>query len=458
MKIFISEAKNIVGENGILVGDDVRNRASTYWNQQPMQAAAILRPASVVEVSACLRLCFEKGLSVVPIGGNTGLVEGTACGPDQIMLSLERMTKIESVDALSRTVTVEAGAILQTVQAKVREHQLMFPVDLGARGSCTIGGMIATNAGGFGVLRYGMMRDRVLGLEVVLADGTVVSSLNGYLKNNTGYDLKQLFIGSEGTLGIVTRAILRLEEDQTAETTALIALQSFAQVTQLMKHLDRALSGSLSAFEVMWGDFFALNTGELSALDSPFSAGYPFYVLVECQGHQAEELNRRFELALEQAFDGALLEDAVIAQSAGERASLWAIRETSEPEERFFDKTIGFDVSLSIADMEPYVSKLQSGLARLAGDASLLVFGHLADGNLHLTVGLHTPVCRKAIEHLIYDGLQEYGGGISAEHGIGLEKKGYLTITRKPEEIVLMRQIKATLDPHNRLNPGKIFD
>ncbi|MBK1885633.1 FAD-binding oxidoreductase [Marinobacter sp. DY40_1A1] len=458
MMEFIEQIRAIVGEKGVLTGDDVRSRPSTYWNHQPMQAAAIVRPASVAEVSACMRQCHEHGITVVPLGGNTGLVEGTACEPDQIMLSLERMNTIEQVDEVSRTVVVQAGTILQTVQAKVSEHQLMLPVDLGARGSCTIGGMIATNAGGFGVLRYGMMRERVLGLEAVLADGTVVSSMNGYLKNNTGYDLKQLFIGSEGTLGVVTRAVLRLEEHQTAETTALIALHSYSQVTQLLKHLDRALSGSLSAFEVMWGDFFALNTGEHSKLESPFAASYPFYVLVECQGNQADELRQRFELALEHAFENALLEDAVIAQSAGERASLWAIREISEPEERFFEITIGFDVSLSIADMDSYVSKVQGGLAQLASDATLLVFGHLADGNLHLTVGLHTPVDREAIEHLIYEGLKEYGGAISAEHGVGLEKKAYLAISRQPAELALMRQIKATLDPQNRLNPGKIFD
>lgn len=454
----IAEIKKIVGEKGVLAGDDVRSRVSTYWNQQPMQAAAIVRPASVAEVSVCLRWCHERGISVVPLGGNTGLVEGTACEPDQIMLSLERMNTIEQVDELSRTVTVEAGAILQAVQGRVTEHQLMFPVDLGARGSCTIGGMIATNAGGFSVLRYGMMRERVLGLEAVLADGTVVSALNGYLKNNTGYDLKQLFIGSEGTLGVVTRAVLRLEERQAAETTALIAFQSFEQVTLFLKHLDRALSGSLSAFEVMWRDFFALNTGELSQLDSPFTENYPFYAIVECQGNNADELRQRFEQALEQALEQTLLEDAVIAQSAGERASLWAIRETSEPEERFFAKTIGFDVSLSIADMDAYINKLQVRLSEVTSDATLLVFGHLADGNLHLTVGLQAPVARAAIEHLIYDGLQEYGGAISAEHGVGLEKKAYLAISRRPEELELMRQIKATLDPKNILNPGKIFD
>ncbi|OEY66836.1 FAD-binding oxidoreductase [Marinobacter sp. X15-166B] len=457
MTDLVMELQALLGPQGVLTGDDVRSRASTYWNPEPMQAAAILRPRSVAEVSACLRSCHERGMSVVPLGGNTGLVEGTACGPDGVMLSLERMAAIDSVDELGRTMTVEAGAILQTVQERAVSHQLMFPVDLGARGSCTIGGMIATNAGGFGVMRHGMMRERVLGVEVVLADGTVVTALNGYLKNNTGYDLKQLFIGSEGTLGVVTRAVLRLEELQSAETTALVACQSFAQVTGLLKHLDRSLSGSLNAFEVMWGDFFALNTGALSKLESPFAAPYPFYALVECQANQADALRQHFEVALEQALEAGLLDDAVVAQSAAERAALWAIRETSEPEERCFTTTLGFDVSLPIRDMDAYVRQLQARLAEVSGDAVLLVFGHLADGNLHLTVGLHDRVARDRIERVVYDCLQHYRGAVSAEHGIGLEKKAYLPVSREPAELALMRQLKALLDPDNILNPGKIL-
>jgi len=459
MTDLLNSLRVIVGEQGVLQGEAVRSRQSSYWHRQPMQAQAILRPATVAELSACLRLCHAAGQPVIPLGGNTGLAEATASTAEHMMLSLERMQRIEAVDEVGRSMTVEAGAILQTVQERAVESGLLFPVDLGARGSCTIGGMLATNAGGFSVLRYGMMREQVLGLEAVLADGTVISSLGGYLKNNTGYDLKQLFVGSEGTLGVITRAVLRLEELPTARTCAMIAVRDFAQVTALLKHLDRAANGALCAFEVMWSEFFSLNTGGHSAHRSPFAEAWPFYLLVEWQGRDEHDLRERFEQALAVAFDDDLLTDAVIAQSLNEREALWAIREASEPEELFFDRTQGFDVSLAIRDMEAFVCRLKVDLAELDERATLLVFGHLADGNLHLTVGMHEPGPSHAeVERVVYTCVQAFAGAVSAEHGIGLEKKVWLPISRQPAELDLMRLLKRTLDPRGILNPGKIFD
>ncbi|WP_339907706.1 FAD-binding oxidoreductase [Pseudomonas guineae] len=459
MTDLLNALREIVGEQGVLQGEAVRSRQSSYWHRQPMQAQAILRPATVAELSACLRLCHAAGQPVIPLGGNTGLAEATASTAEHMMLSLERMQRIEAVDEAGRSMTVEAGAILQTVHERAVESGLLFPVDLGARGSCTIGGMMATNAGGFSVLRYGMMRERVLGLEAVLADGTVISSLGGYLKNNTGYDLKQLFIGSEGTLGVITRAVLRLEELPTARTCAMIAVRDFTQVTALLKHLDRAANGALCALEVMWSEFFSLNTGVHSAHRSPFAEVWPFYLLVEWQGCDENDLRERFEQALAVAFDEDLLTDAVIAQSLNEREALWAIREASEPEELFFDRTQGFDVSLAIRDMEVFVCRLKVDLAELDERATLLVFGHLADGNLHLTVGLHESGPSHAeVERVVYTCVQAFAGAVSAEHGIGLEKKAWLPISRQPAELDLMRLLKRTLDPRGILNPGKIFD
>ncbi|MGV8842651.1 MAG: FAD-binding oxidoreductase [Pseudomonas sp.] len=451
--------REALGEQGVLEGEAVRSRQSSYWNRQPMQAQAILRPASVAELSNCLRLCNEAGQPVIPLGGNTGLAEATASTAEHMMLSLERMQRIEAVDEVGRSMIVEAGAILQTVQERAVESGLLFPVDLGARGSCTIGGMLATNAGGFSVLRYGMMRERVLGLEAVLADGTVISSLGGYLKNNTGYDLKQLFVGSEGTLGVITRAVLRLEELPAARTSAMIAVRNFPQVMALLKHLDRAANGALCAFEVMWSEFFLLNTGAHSVHRSPFAEAWPFYLLVEWQGSNEGDLRERFEQALADAFDGDLLADAVIAQSLNEREVLWAIREASEPEERHFEKTQGFDVSLAIRDMDAFVGRLKNDLAELDARAQLLVFGHLADGNLHLTVGMYEPApSHDQIERVVYGCVQAFAGAVSAEHGIGLEKKAWLPISRQLAELDLMRLLKRSLDPRGILNPGKIFD
>ncbi|WP_372966268.1 FAD-binding oxidoreductase [Marinobacter sp.] len=458
MSDLIASLKNILGEQGVLTGEDVRSRASTYWDRGPMRAKAILRPGSTEEVSACLRLCHSLGQPVIPLGGNTGLAEGTASQDDDVMLSLERMRDIESIDVVGQAMAVQAGAVLQVVQEHANEHGLRFPVDFGARGSCTIGGMVATNAGGFNVMRHGMMRQRLLGLEVVLADGRVLSSMTSYLKNNTGYDLKQLFAGSEGTLGVVTRAVLRLNEQPVADATAMVALASFEQVVAFLRFLDSALGDHLCAYEVMWSDFFELNTGPHADSKSPFSQTYPFVVLVEAQGNDQVLLPQLFEKTLEQAFMQDSITDAVVAGSEAERAALWGIREGTEAEDRFFRKTIGFDVSLPISSMNTYVEKVQSRLKSVSESAVLLVFGHLADGNLHLTVGLHEEdVPREAVEQVIYSTLQAFGGSVSAEHGIGLEKREYLHMSRNPEELSLMRQIKQTLDPANILNPGKIF-
>lgn len=459
MHNLLTQLTQILGTAGIITGTAVAERSGTYWHPQPMQALAILRPANTEQLCACLKLCHAAGQVVIPLGGNTGLAEATACTPQDIMLSLERMQAIEDIDSVGRHVTVQAGAILEHVQEQVAEHDLLFPVDLGARGSCTIGGMLATNAGGFGVLCHGMMREQVLGLEVVLADGTLISALNTYQKNNSGYDLKQLFIGSEGTLGIITRAVLRLKPLPRAHATALLTASSFSQVTGLLQHLDRHGLGALCAFELMWQSFWDMNIDDYAELNRSFTQSYPFYVLVEFQGQHAEQLTELFETTLEQAYEQELICDALIAQSEAKRQVFWAIREAYEAEERYFDRTQGFDVSLAIRDMNNFVTILDSRLKTLDPRAILLVFGHLADGNLHLTTGFHHPLPDpQQVERIVYSTLIEFKGAVSAEHGIGLEKKPYLSYSRTAEEIALMRQLKKLLDPKAILNPGKVFD
>ena len=407
-----------------------------------------------------LKLCHAAGQALVPIGGNTGLVDGTIASADEILLSLERMHEIESIDTAGQTITVQAGVPLQRVQESAAEAGLMFPLDLGARGTASIGGNIATNAGGNGVIRWGMMREQVLGLEAVLADGTVLSSMNRMLKNNAGYDLKQLFIGTEGTLGIVTRAVLRLRPALNSQNAAFVAVDDFAAIPKLLHRLGSDLGGALSAFEVMWADFYDTVVVNTDRHVAPVAAGHPYYLLIEARGgHQAQDA-AGFERALEAALEEQLIVDAALAQSAAQREALWAIRDDIDALVAELDPVIAFDVSLPIDHAETYAASVNLRLAERWPDSFRgTTFGHLGDGNIHfvLTMGSDDDAERRAAMQIIYDELKPYGGSISAEHGIGIEKRPYLEYSRNPAEIELMRTLKAALDPKGILNPGKIF-
>jgi len=356
-------------------------------------------------------------------------------------------------------VTVQAGCILQTVCESVEALGLSLPIDLGARGSATIGGILATNAGGNRVIRYGMARDSVLGLEVVLADGTILSSMNHLIKNNAGYDLKQLFIGSEGTLGVITRAVLRLRPKPASQDTAFVGCDSFEQLPRLLRHMEAGLGGSLSAFEVMWSEFVELVTTAPALGRSPLEARHPYSVLIEAQGAHQDRDSERFETVLTEAFEAGLMSDTVIAQSQTQRNAMWELRDDISQTARNWP-IFTFDVSLRITQMESYVAQVRAALRAKWGEAATLtVFGHLGDGNLHLVagVGSRTRETKHAVEDIVYGGIRDRGGSISAEHGIGLEKRGYLSWSRAPEEILLMRRIKTMLDPQGLLNPGKVI-
>jgi FAD/FMN-containing dehydrogenase len=459
MNALIEQIHSLLGDQGVLTGADVNSRSDSWPPLGGCQAMAVVRPASTAEVSEILRLCHAAGQSVVAHGGLTGLVGGAKAGPEDIVLSLERMRRIEAVDTVNRTVVVEAGVPLQAVQEAAEESGLLFPLDLGARGSATIGGNIATNAGGNGVIRYGMTREQVLGVEAVLADGTIISSMNDVIKNNTGYDLKQLFIGSEGTLGVVTRAVLRLRSLPRSRNTAMVALESFDKVTQFLRDMDAALGGTLSAFEVMWNDFYRLIVADGKRHVPPLGSNHAFYVLMESTGGDEVNDRTRFEAALEDAFEAGLVADAVLAQSKQQRDDLWAIRDDVEAMAMKLDPLLAFDVSLRIPLLDEYVHEVRSGLSALWPAARMITFGHLGDGNIHLvlTVGSRDPKDVHRVEKVVYESLGRHGGVISAEHGIGLEKRSYLAQSRSPEEIALMKSLKRALDPKNILNPGKIF-
>ena len=460
MTDLLDQIAAIVGPHGLLTGADVSGRAADFMGLTNCQAKAIVRPASTAELSAVMTLCHAVGQVVVPAGGNTGLVHGNVCQPDDIQISLERMRSIGAVDPVGRTMIVDAGCPVQAAQEAAAAQGLKFAVDWGARGSATIGGGIATNAGGNSVVRFGMMRDNVLGLEAVLADGTVISSLNVLLKNNAGYDLKQLFIGSEGTLGIVTRAVLKLHPAPLSTGTALLALDSFEAVQRLFVQAGQRLGGMLTSFEVMWASFYepiAIASGRHTP---PLPGGHACYVIIEASGTDPERDAALFETVLGEVLEQEIAVDAVIAASTAQAAQIWAIRDDIEALFTYAAPSVTFDVSLPIVAMDGYVRDLEvSSRAALGESTKLIVFGHIGDGNLHILLGAQpfTPETKHRIEELVYAGLIPHHGSISAEHGIGLEKRDWLHITRSAEEVALMRTIKAALDPKNLLNPGKVL-
>lgn len=452
------------GPDAVLVGDDVRGRSAGVWGPPRNVAAGLLvRPADTAGVARVLKVCHDRGQPVTVHGGLTGVVDGALADSGDVVLSLERLTGVEAVDPLGGTMLVHAGTTLQAVQEAAEAHGLMFPLDLGARGTATIGGNAATNAGGNRVIRYGMMRSLVLGLEAVLADGTVLSSINHMLKNNAGYDLKQLFIGTEGTLGVVTRLVLRLVPLPAGRDTALLEIADYPTVCRVLGELSGALGGTLSAYEVMWPDYYAyINAGLDGAQPgrtAPLAPRQHFYVLVEGLGSDPARDAERFESVLGDALSRGLLIDAVVAKSQAEQGALWAIRDDVvqllELEPMFL-----FDVSLPMSATESYVDGVRARLTEAWPEHRLLVFGHLGDGNIHLGIsaGPADGGARGAVEKIVYAPLADVGGSVSAEHGIGLEKKPYLSWCRSDAEIAVMRALKDALDPQRILNPGKVFD
>ena len=450
----------IVGPTGLLTGEDVRLRAADWLGLATCQAKAVVRPASTAELSQVMALCHAEGQSVVPAGGLTGLVHGTDCQPDDIQISLERMRAVEAVDPIGRSMTVQAGIPVQAAQEAAEEHGLRFAVDWGGRGTATIGGGISTNAGGNSVVRYGMMRDNVLGIEAVLADGTVISALNTLIKNNAAYDLKHLFIGTEGTLGIVTRAVLKLQSAPQSTNTAMLALDSFAAVQDLFVTLGKRMGSGLTAFEVLWANFYeplAVNSGRHTP---PLPAGHTHYALLEMSGNDPEGDAALFERVLGEVLEAGIASDAVIAASQAQAEALWKIRDDIEGLYHYSMPAATFDVSLPITAMEAYAAELEAKARAEFGETTkFVVFGHIGDGNLHIMLGAqpYTPELRHRIDELVYTPLKALGGSISAEHGIGLEKRDWLTMCRSDAEIALMRTLKTAMDPKGILNPGKVL-
>ncbi|AFQ51121.1 FAD-binding oxidoreductase [Burkholderia cepacia] len=449
------------------LGDDIvqlpcefGNRQLKDWSGLPGSVpTALIRPRTTADVATALRVCHSLGQPIVTQGGMTGLVGGANGLSDEVALSLERMNRILEVDRTSSTITVEAGVPLQVVQEAALDAGLYFPLDLGARGSCTIGGNLATNAGGNRVIKYGMMRDQVLGIEAVLANGEVVSAMHKMIKNNSGYDLRHLLIGSEGTLGIITRTVLRLRPRPMAVATAWCALPDYDAVTTLLARSQKELSDAVTAFEVMWACYFDAVQIFLPQLRAPLNGRHPYYVLLESVGNDPEQHTGTFETFLGKLLEEGIVSDAALARSESDASAFWTIRDAPGEYMKFIPNHSGYDVSFPIVDAGRVAERCEQRLREQWPDALIIIYGHLGDGNLHIEVDIPGSDGRlhDEIDHVIYDVTREFHGSVSAEHGIGVKKKAFLGHTRSDAEITAMRKIKAALDPREILNPGKVI-
>ena len=462
---------NIVGQEHVLTGEAAEPYLVDWRGRYRGRAQAVVRPGSTEEVAAVIRHCVAQAVPVVTVGGNTGLCGGAT--PDDsghaVMLSTARLNKVRAVDTDNDTMTVEAGCILQTLQEVARDAGRLFPLSLAAEGSCTIGGNLATNAGGTQVLRYGNARELTLGLEVVTAEGEVWEGLRGLRKDNTGYDLRDLFVGSEGTLGIITAATLKLYPLPVAQRTAMLAFASLEDAVTFLSRARQGFGAALTGFEVMAGPVLAAVVRLFTDQRIPFdgeSANSPWFALLELSDSEsAEHAEARFEAVLGQAIEDGLLLDAAIAQSVAQSKAFWHLRESIPLAEAELGKSVKHDVSIPISRIAEFVSVTNTALQSKFPGINNIVFGHLGDGNLHYNVApgegqaeSEILALQSQIYELVHDSVATFNGSISAEHGIGQLKVNELPRYKSELELRLMRQIKQALDPKGLLNPGKVVN
>ncbi len=454
------------GEQVLTDPADTAPFVSDWRGRYHGQALAVVRPGSTEQVAAVVRACAELGVPIVPQGGNTGQCGGAT--PDDrgnaIVVSLTRMNRVRAVDTANATLTAEAGVRLAMVQQAATDAGLMFPLSLAAEGSCTIGGNLSTNAGGHAVLRFGNTRELVLGIEVVLADGRIWNGLRGLRKDNTGYDLKQLFIGAEGTLGIVTAAVLRLHAAPTSRATALAALPDVAGAVRLLVNLRQALGDRITGFELMSAQSMALSRKHHPALPDP-CPGSPWYALLQIDDNASDSpVSVQLERALDAALESGIVRDATIAQSGEQARELWAIRENIAEAQRRDGPNIKHDISLPVSVIPRFLDESGAALAAALPGVRFVIFGHLGDGNLHYNLAAPEGVLPNAFlanteraNRIVHDLVAAHGGSISAEHGIGQQKRDELVRYKSAVELDLMRRVKVALDPSGVFNPGKIF-
>ena len=440
----------------------------TDWRGRFTGAAlAVVKPASTAQVAQIVRLCREHGVPLVPQGGNTGLVLGSV--PDAsgraIVLSLTRLNRIRDVDAVNNTITVEAGVILQNLQQAAADAARLFPLSLAAEGSCTIGGNLSTNAGGTAVLRYGNTRELCLGLEVVTADGQVWNGLRGLRKDNTGYDLRDLYIGAEGTLGIITAAVMKLFAQPAAELTALVSLQTPDRALGLLSLAQTRCGAALTGFELMSDFCLQLVVQHFPQMRLPLAQPAPQYVLLQLSDSEsAAHASALLESLMASAHDDRLIIDAVVATSIAQSRALWALREHIPLAQAAEGKNLKHDVSLPISAIAGFITATDALLQARFPGCRMVTFGHLGDGNLHYNVSPPVVVPdvqfleqQAAVARTVHDSVAAFGGSISAEHGVGAMKREDILRYKSPVEIGMMRAIKQTLDPLNLMNPGKVL-
>ena len=468
MRSFIEEIQAIVGPAGLITSPVEVAPYATDWRKRYLgQLAAVVRPASTAEVAEVVRACADSRTAIVPQGGNTGLCG--AATPDssgsQIVLNLSRMNRVRAIDTRNNTMTVDAGCVLAKLQNTAKEAGRLFPLSLAAEGSCEIGGNLSTNAGGTAVLRYGNARELVLGLEVVLPSGEVWEGLRGLRKDNTGYDLKQLFIGAEGTLGVITAAVLKLFPLPKSHATAVVALQSPEKALALLEHALEACGERLTGFELFSDFCLSLVLKHFRDTTAPFRHRFPHYVLMELSDTQSGEGVRDLvESMLEAALGEKSILDAAVAQSETQARDFWKLREFISEAQAHEGPNIKHDVSIPISRIADFISATDAELARAHTGVRMVTFGHLGDGNLHYNVsapqGVDPDVFVRntaVINRLVHDGVARFGGSISAEHGLGQLKRDEIQRYKSPLELELMRKLKRALDPHGIMNPGKVL-
>jgi FAD/FMN-containing dehydrogenase len=468
MNTLIDTLRDIVGAPHVLTDGDLAAWEQDWRKRTRGKALAVVRPASTAQVAAVVKACGAAGTSIVAQGGNTGLVGGST--PDasgtQVVLNLQRMNAVRSLDAANLTMTVEAGCVLQTLQETAEKAGFLFPLSLAAEGSCTIGGNLGTNAGGTQVVRYGNARELCLGLEVVTAQGEVWDGLSGLRKDNTGYDLRDLFIGSEGTLGIITAATLKLYPLPAARLTAWAAVPSLDAAVDLLGLAHKHLGAGLTGFEVMSQFALGLVARHFGQLRVPLYQDTPWCVLLENSDHESEEHARRqFEGLLEKALEEGCVSDAVVAENLAQAQQLWHIRESIPLAQAQEGLNIKHDISIAVSRIPEFCRVTDALLAQQIPGVRQVTFGHLGDGNLHYNVqapaqGDAAAFLRdweERVNALVYDSVKAFDGSISAEHGVGGLKVGQLEQYKSPVALDLMRAIKRSLDPKNLLNPGRVL-
>ncbi|MEO0880311.1 MAG: FAD-binding oxidoreductase [Pseudomonadota bacterium] len=454
----------IVGPKGVFEGEDAAPFLTEWRGRWAGAASLIVAPASTRDVAAVIKLCARERIAVTPQGGNTGLVGGQLPFGPEILLSLRRMRTIRDVSPLDNAMTVDAGVTLSEAQEAAKRHDRLFALSIGSEGSCQIGGAISTNAGGVNVVRYGNMRDQVLGLEVVTPAGDVWDGLKTLRKDNTGYDLKHLFIGGEGTLGVVTGAVVKLHPHPRDVVTAFIGVPSTDAAVALLAAAQDASGGLVSSFELMSRQCLAFITAHIEGARDPLRTPHPWYVLAEFSSSGAGRLREPVEALLAEAFEDGLVSDAAIAENERQAHAFWHMRHAASEAINHEGLGARHDVSVPTAQIPAFLKDADAAVERMAPGARVVAFGHIGDGNIHYDVapplgaGPHgLDHQRAAIEKSVYDVIAAYDGSISAEHGVGRHRRDEIAVRKSPVEMAMMRAVKKALDPHSIMNPGKML-